>query len=140
MIWARFVLASLWLLVVLILGSAPLGSQQTGSFVLPFLNVLLPHVSPDVLDATHLLLRKLAHLTEYAVLALLWFKALGSVTAPTRRAAPWAALAICLVCAFADEMHQSTLPTRTGSARDFLIDAVGATTMLVVAKRRQGPV
>jgi VanZ family protein len=140
MAWARFVVASLWALVVLTLGSAPVGAQQTGPFVVPLLNVLLPHASPDVLDAAHLLLRKLAHLTEYAVLALLWFKALGSVTVPTRRAAPWAALAICLACAFADELHQSTLPTRTGSTRDFLIDAVGATTMLVVAKGRQGTV
>jgi VanZ family protein len=138
MVWARLVVASLWALVVLTLGSAPFGAQQTGPFVVPLLNVLLPHASPDVLDAVHLLLRKLAHVTEYAVLALVWFKALGSVTGPTRRAAPWAALAICLACAFADEMHQSTLPTRTGSARDFLIDAVGATTMLVVAKGRQG--
>ena len=136
MVRIRFVAASLWLLVVLFLGTASFGAQDTGRFVVPFLNVLLPDASPDVLDASHMLLRKLAHVTEYAVLALLWFKALGSLTGPARRAAPWAALAICLACASADELHQTSLPTRTGRARDFLIDAVGATAMLVVAKGR----
>jgi len=42
--------------------------------------------------------------------------------------AVWVALSICLVCAFADEAHQSM--------RDFLIDAFGATAMLTIARGR----
>jgi VanZ family protein len=42
-----------------------------------------------------------------------------------------------MVCAFADEAHQSTIPSRTGSARDLVIDAFGATAMLTIARNRQ---
>jgi VanZ family protein len=82
-------------------------------------------------------LRKLAHVAEYAVLALLWFKAVHGVCGRTARTAAWVALSICLVCAFADEAHQAMLPSRDGNARDFVIDALAATAMLTVARNRQ---
>jgi VanZ family protein len=122
--------------VVLFLGSAYFAAQETGRFVLPLLGALMPGVPRAELQAVHLVLRKLAHVAEYAVLALLWFKAIHHLGRQTPRAAAWIALSICLVCAFADEAHQSTLPARTGSARDFVIDALGATAMLTIARRR----
>lgn len=134
MIPTRFAAASLWLVLVLFLGSAYFAAQQTGRFVLPFLSVLMPWVTRAELHAVHLVIRKLAHIAEYAVLALLWFKAIHSVGRRAPRTAGWIALAICLVCAFADELHQSMLPARTGSVRDFVIDALGATAMLMIAR------
>ena len=135
MIPARFVAASLWLLLVLFNGSAYFAAQETGRFVVPLLSGLMPATPMSELQAVHMALRKVAHVTEYAVLALLWFRAFLGIRSP--RAASWAALWICLVCAFADEAHQSMVPTRQGSARDFLIDAVGATAMLTIARGRQ---
>ena len=129
----RFVLASLWLAFVLFLGSAPFAAQETGRFILPVLQLAMPGTSAGQLQAIHMVIRKLAHITEYAVLALLWFKAFD-LAGRSARTAAWAALSICLACAFADEVHQSTLPTRQGSARDFVLDAFGATAMLVVAR------
>jgi VanZ family protein len=137
MILTRFAVASLWLVLVLFLGSADFAAQETGRFVLPALKFLIPGTPPAQLQALHLILRKLAHIAEYAVLALLWFKAVHQVGGPTRRTAAWVALSICLACAFADEAHQSMLPSRQGSARDFLIDAFGATAMLTIARNRQ---
>src|SRR5262249_392842 len=75
----------------------------------------MPGTPPAQLHAIHLVLRKLAHLAEYAVLALLWFKAVHRVGGRTPRTAAWAAFSICLACAFADEAHQSTIPSRTPS-------------------------
>lgn len=137
MIRPRFVLALLWLVLVLFLGSAYFAAQETGRFVLPVLKLLMPGAPFAQLHGVHLVLRKLAHLAEYAVLALLWFKAVHRAAGRTPRVAAWMALSICLVCAFADEVHQSTLPSRQGSARDFLIDAFGATAMLTLARSRQ---
>jgi len=137
MIRTRFAVASLWLVLVLFLGSAYFAAQQTGPFVLPVLKLLLPGAPFAQLQAIHLVLRKLSHVAEYAVLALLWFKAVHRVGGRTPRTAAWVALSICLVCAFADEAHQSMLPSRQGSARDFLIDAFGATAMLTIARGRQ---
>jgi VanZ family protein len=137
MIRTRFAVASLWLVLVLFLGSADFAAQETGRFVVPVLKLLVPGAPFAQLQAIHLVLRKLAHVAEYAVLALLWFRAVHCVAGRTPRTAAWVALSICLVCAFADEAHQSMLPSRHGSARDVLIDAFGATAMLTIARGRQ---
>jgi len=136
MVRTRFALAFFWLVLVLFLGSAYFAAQETGRYVLPFLKFLMPGVSSSELQPIHMVLRKLAHLLEYAVLALLWYRALHKVGGRTPRTAAWVALSICLACSFADEAHQSMLPSRHGSARDFVIDAFGATAMLTIARGR----
>jgi VanZ family protein len=137
MIRIRFAAASLWLLFVLFLGGGYFGAHETGRYVVPVLKALLPGSPFGVLEGIHLVLRKMAHVAEYAMLALLWFKALHHLGGRTPRTASWIALSICLVCAFADEAHQSALPSRDGSVRDFVIDAFGATAMLTIARGRQ---
>jgi len=134
---ARYVLPSLWLALVLLLGTAYFSPSYTGAFVLPFLKALAPGASSAKLQTIHVVLRKLAHLAEYAVLALLWFRALVQGPGRTTRAAAWIALVICLACALVDETHQATIPTRSGSARDFVIDASGAGILLLVRGRRE---
>jgi len=130
----QFAIASFWLVLVLFLGSAYFAAQETGRFVLPFLKFLMPGVPSSEPQAIHMVLRKLAHVLEYAVLALLWYRALHRVGGRRPRTAAWVALSICLVCSVADEAHQSMLPSRHGSVRDFVIDAFGATAMLTIAR------
>ena len=67
------------------------------------------------------ILRKVAHVTVYGALALLWYWALRPVTP---RALPIAA-AIAVAYAVTDEYHQSFVEGRSGSARDVAIDLVG---------------
>src|SRR2546422_6850514 len=75
--------------------------------------------------------------SEYGILARLWFGSLLARVDRTPRRASWLALAICLACAFADEAHQSMLLTRVGSARDVVVDATGALTVLIVSRSRR---
>jgi len=133
---ARFAIASCWLLLVLFLGSAHFAAQETGRLVIPVLQFMIPAASRSELHAGHMLVRKLAHVFEYAVLAWLWYQALHRAGGQIPRAAAWAALAICVACAFTDEAHQSMLPSRQGSARDFVIDAFSATAILTVVRGR----
>jgi VanZ family protein len=63
-----------------------------------------------------LILRKLAHTTEYAVLAFLLARAVG-------RAAP--AFALGVLYAVSDEIHQTFVRGRHGSPVDVAIDSVG---------------
>ncbi|MFC2099416.1 VanZ family protein [Candidatus Bipolaricaulota bacterium] len=70
---------------------------------------------------------KLFHAAEFAVFALLAWKAFR------RRLAP--ALLATLLFAALDEFHQSFVPTRDASVLDGLADAVGAVLALVVARR-----
>lgn len=70
-------------------------------------------------------LRKLAHLSEYAVLACLWAWAWGG---------PWPSsvqrlLAVAVGCwayAASDEWHQTWVPQRVGCWTDLWIDSTGA--------------
>jgi len=130
----RFAAALAWTALVLLLGSAAFGAEQTGSVLRPVLRAVAV-VTGLGLSEVHTLLRKAVHFTEYAVLAALWFFALAG----RRRvvAASWMALSIALACAVLDEGHQSALSNRTGSARDVVIDASGAVVALSIVRRRR---
>jgi VanZ family protein len=74
---------------------------------------------PDLgtgLGGWDLVLRKIAHAAEYAVLGALLFRALG-------RELP--AVAIGIAYAVTDEVHQAFVSGRHGAPVDVLVDAVG---------------
>jgi len=67
---------------------------------------------------------KIAHLTEYAILFILWFHAIykNSVVKGKNWIIP---LVLTVLYAGSDEIHQLFIPTRTGMARDVIIDGIG---------------
>ena len=80
------------------------------------------------------LLRKLAHFTEYAVLTVLWWRALRGLGARFPLAV---AMAISLGYAATDEFHQTFVDGRKGTPVDVLIDFAGiATAAAVIAALR----
>jgi VanZ family protein len=84
---------------------------------------------PDLgtgLGGWDLLLRKLAHTAEYAVLGALLLRALG---------APLPAFAAGVVYAISDEVHQHFVPGRRGAPLDVLIDAVGVAVGVLAWRR-----
>ena len=82
----------------------------------------MPSDDPDR-GLAHLLLRKTAHFTEYALLAALWWRALR--TRVEARTALIAAFSIAAAYAVTDEIHQTFVETRVGSPVDVLIDSPG---------------
>jgi VanZ family protein len=137
MIASRFRFALLWMVVVLFLGSAQFGPQQTGQHVVPTLRTLAPWMAMAEVQTIHTLLRKLSHVTEYAVLALLWLRAFRSQVRFSLEGAAWAALAVCLACAIVDEVHQAYVPGRIGSVRDVALDSLGAVGMVMFVRARR---
>ena len=125
----------LWMGVIMFLSTDTASAEHTGELLLPVLRWLLPWASPGDLDAIHGLVRKGAHLTEYAILAALWYRAFTSGRRLSARAAGWRAFGISLVWAALDEWHQAFLPSRTSSAADVGIDGAGAALVLLVACR-----
>jgi len=101
-------------------------AENTGSVLKPVLQWLLPRLTAPQIAAIHGLIRKSAHVTEYAVLAALWFVALARERRLTPRRAAWLAFLVAVGWAFLDELHQATEPSRTASAMDVAIDATGA--------------
>jgi VanZ family protein len=95
--------------------------------------VFLLSAQPDLstgLGFWDLLLRKLAHGFVFGLLTLLWFRALGPLTA---RALVWAA-AISLLYAISDEYHQTSVSGRNGSPVDVAIDAIGVGAAVLIAR------
>ena len=123
-----------FLTLVLFLGTSVFGADQTSLVLVPLIRAIAPGASPHDVKLAHLLVRKLAHTTEYAALALAWFVALSGTPARTARRAAWLALAVCVACAILDETHQVFVPTRTASALDVVIDGVAALLALVAAR------
>jgi VanZ family protein len=89
---------------------------------------LNPHISPQTIATIHFALRKLGHLTEYAILATLLWRALRSGNRWQMRMSILFVVAwfVCGIFAATDEFHQSFVPSRTAAAGDVIIDIVGA--------------
>jgi VanZ family protein len=92
-------------------------------------------------DATlDLIVRKLGHAGVFGILALLLWRALATTTRLRR---PWAwALALAILYAVSDELHQGGVSGRYRSPIDVAIDAAGALIAVavvgsVLARRRQ---
>ena len=77
-------------------------------------------------------LRKLAHMVEYGILALLFARALKGSTTWSRRTIFALALSFSVLYAATDEYHQTFIAGRHGTPRDVIFDTVGATVALIL--------
>ena len=123
-----------WLSVIFTFSSDTKSYEHSSLFVEPLLHWLFPHMPQTEVEEIHHFIRKCAHLTEYALLALLVWRAMRQPVKNNPRPWSWpeARLALLLVmfCAAADEFHQSFVPTRTSLVLDVLIDTAGAVVAL----------
>ena len=111
--------------------------NETSRIIRPLLEFLFPTASPETLTHVHGYIRKFAHFFEYAVLALLAFRALGSIK---HRFA--VTLGIVALVAITDEVNQSFNSTRTSSPWDVLLDISGGAFVVAIhiifALRKRG--
>ena len=124
----------IWLGVIFLGSTDMLSAEHTSRFLVPFLRWIDPQISFATLNAIQLGIRKLGHLTEYAILAMLLWRALRSGTRWQMKMSILflvAALA-CAIFAASDEFHQSFVKSRTPSVRDVLLDVTGALLGLLI--------
>ena len=104
--------------------------QHSSRLIAPLVKFFFPAISPESLDLVVLYVRKCAHLTEYAILALLFWRAVRKPVKQDSRPWSWplAGRSILFVALYAasDEFHQSFVPTRDASLHDVAIDTTGA--------------
>lgn len=131
----RYLAAILWTAFIFIASSDAFSSAHTGSILQSIAVAILGHpLSDTAYELTHLAIRKLAHLTEYGILAFLWFRAVrGEERGWTLRWSMTAVL-IAIAVASADEFHQSFVPSRTASPLDVVIDTCGAILAQLIAR------
>jgi len=122
-----------WMAVIMTVSSDIGSAEHTEHWVVPILRLLAPWATATQLGAMHGLVRKAGHLTEYALLAALWYHAFTRGRSLAPRSAAALAFAISVVWAILDETRQSFVPSRTASARDVALDSIGAFLAMVVA-------
>lgn len=132
--FAWFCVAAWSLVIVGLFASDSFSSDMTGTVIKAVIRFFVPDINPHLLFRLHWQIRKAAHFTEYAILALLCLRALllsMSVQGHRLRAAAFALLYVLLV-AIVDESRQAFVSTqRSGRALDALIDLSGAAAALL---------
>jgi len=123
-----------WLCVIFVGSTDLMSAEQTSRFLVPLLRWLKPDISTEALAQVHFFVRKLGHISEYAIFALLLWRALRSGTnlqmkLPILFVAAWILYG---VFAATDEFHQSFVSSRTASPIDVMTDVCGALIGLAV--------
>jgi len=121
--------------VMCVLSTDMFAAEHTGGVLWHVLSRLAPHVTYEHYPLLHLLIRKAAHLTEYAILACLLLRAFRAGAAVTWR---WAILSLLLVAVSAvlDEYHQAFTQHRTSSVSDSMLDIAGGLIALTLRWHR----
>jgi|SRR5919108_600156 VanZ family protein len=124
----------IWLSVIFVGSTNLMSTEHTSRLVVPFLLWLKPGMSPRTIWVILVVIRKCAHVTEYAVLALLLWRALRSVSGlRTRTLMAFGAVVLgCALFAASDEFHQTFIKSRTPSVRDVFLDIAGAILGLLI--------
>ncbi|HEX8097080.1 MAG TPA: VanZ family protein [Pyrinomonadaceae bacterium] len=131
--FARYAPLVLWMGVIFVASTGELSASNTSRIVRPLLLWLFPHISEPRIEFVHFLVRKAAHFTEYAVLAVFAARAFARSTHLWLRSRwLYAAALLVILYALSDEFHQSFVASRTASIYDSLIDMAGGMTTLAV--------
>jgi VanZ family protein len=132
---SRYVPLVVWLLLISVASSDTFSANNTSRIIAPLILWLFPNTSPETLAVVHFITRKIAHFTEYAILAYLAARAFR--TSPRATISKrWFLICATLIVVYAliDEFHQSFVPSRTASVYDSLIDMAGGLTALLVIR------
>ena len=120
--------AIVWMALIFLGSTDVLSAEHTSRFLVPLLRWLDPQITWATLNLVQTIIRKLGHLTEYAILAALLWRAVRSGT--DWKSKSWILFLVvwtaCAVFAASDEFHQSFVPSRTSSLHDVMIDICGA--------------
>ena len=137
---------AVWLVVIRLESTDYASSTNTFGLLYSIATAIFGRIDPDVLLTVNSILRKSGHFIGYAILSLLVFRALkythrGRLRLVLQRRwgiffrdlwqREWAVIAVLftVVTASFDELHQTTLASRSGRWQDVALDAAGAVLM-----------
>ncbi len=126
----------LWMALIFSASSDRFSFQHSSRVIAPIVRWLMPHISEEALQTIVVVSRKAAHVTEFAILALLvWRLVRRPALNPKER---WRysdairTLLMVILYAASDEFHQRFVPSREASIRDVMIDTSGAVLALLL--------
>ena len=119
----------LWMGIIFTASSDAESAHHSSIYFEPLMRWLFPSMSQAHIEQLHYAFRKCCHMTEFAVLAVLMWRAIRQPQRNDRRNWRWdeAGLALSLVFLYAasDELHQVFIPSRTGQISDVVVDVLG---------------
>ena len=132
--WKYWAPVVIWILLIFVGSGNGLSAEHTSRFLVPFLMWLMPDISIEKLLLVHIAIRKMGHLAEYAIFAILLARAVFRGTdLKWKRSRLWAGIWIaCVLLASADEFRQTFAESRGPSPWDVMIDGAGAICGLVM--------
>jgi len=133
-IWALLTLV--WSANMFWMSTESFSSSETRGVLMQILDLLDLRLSQFSLGTLHTIMRKSAHVFEYAVLACLLYRALEGSKEPRwqPQAARWCLVA-CVAFSFSDEFHQLFVRGRGASLTDCGIDIIGVVVGMLLVYR-----
>jgi VanZ family protein len=118
----------IWMAVIYSASGDRKSVHHSSRIIEPIVRWLFPRISDDAVYHVVYYCRKGAHVTEFAILAILLRRAIGRNA--TGQSWSWKVAGLALFAAFlyaaSDEIHQAFVPDREGRPMDVLIDTGGA--------------
>lgn len=118
------ILTILWMIFIFVMSHTPGNdSSKQSNFIVNIIVQILP-ITRNTLS---FIVRKCAHMTEYAILAFLIYKTIVHIENSLIKSFIFTFLYACT-----DEFHQLFIAGRAGQIRDVCIDSTGALIMLLI--------
>ena len=127
----RYAPLILWTGIILFASTSFGAMSNTSRVIRPLLHFLFPSAPEETITNYHAIIRKLAHLTEYSILAFWASRAFWNSTKIFLKKY-WYIFSFLFVVSVAsiDEYNQSLDSLRTGTIYDVLLDALGGAVMI----------
>jgi VanZ family protein len=129
----RYAPLIVWMGFIFFASTGEFSASNTSRIIGPLLRWLFPDISEENLLLAHYITRKVAHFTEYAILAWLAARVFTTSSRQTLRR-QWFLISFLLVVVYSlsDEYHQSFVASRTGTIYDSFIDMSGGLAALII--------
>lgn len=123
----NIILVIIWMILIFTMSSfdATESSNQSNFIV----NIIVNIFNINNIELVSLIIRKLAHFTEYLILGILTYNLINSYNKKT-----YIAIIICIFYAISDEIHQYFVPGRSCQILDMTIDSLGSLTGIYILK------
>lgn len=128
----NIVLLVIWLVIIFIFSSQN-GSEstKTSGIFYNIINIFVKDVS--IKPTVVLVIRKIAHFTEYCILAILLLNVIKDYSNINYKTLLLAFI-LCLLYAASDEWHQTFIDGRSGQLIDVIIDSCGSLFGIIIYK------
>ena len=132
------ILTLLWMLVIFSMSAQPaeVSGSKSSFITVRIVSLFIDNPTQELIDTVETVIRKLCHFLEYALLSVLIYKTLESYGLKKRGCA--LCIAVSMLYAISDEIHQYFVPGRACRLYDILIDTLGAVSGCLAIKFFKG--